>query len=57
MVREKLLANKLILHAMWFDVHTGNVFLFSQERRRYLEVCEKELDNIELVLNKYTKEP
>ena len=57
-MQEKLLAKKLNLHAMWFDVRTGNVFFFNRERRRYIEVCEKELDNIEeLVLKKYAKEP
>ncbi|XP_072039829.1 beta carbonic anhydrase 1-like [Amphiura filiformis] len=53
-VREKLLAKKLILHAMWFDVRAGNVFLFSQKRKRFIEVCDKELPNLEeLVLAKY----
>ena len=46
-VRDRILAKKLVLHAMWFDVRSGSVFLFSQQRKRYIEVCARELENIE----------
>ena len=29
------------IHAMWFDIYTGDVFLFSRNNKRFLEITEK----------------
>jgi len=34
------------LHAMWFDVYTGNVFLFSRPRKRFVSIDAESLDQL-----------
>lgn len=30
-----------MLHAIWYDIYSGNVYLLSQKRQRFVEVNEK----------------
>ncbi|XP_046548515.1 beta carbonic anhydrase 1-like [Haliotis rubra] len=39
-LREKLHRNDVRLHAMWFDIYTGNCFMFSRERKMFVEITE-----------------
>lgn len=34
------------LHAMWFDVYTGNVHLFSREKQRFLVIDENSVEHL-----------
>jgi carbonic anhydrase len=34
------------LHAMWFDVYTGNVFLFSRPQKRFVSIDADSLDQL-----------
>ncbi|KAH3870454.1 beta carbonic anhydrase 1-like isoform X3 [Dreissena polymorpha] len=40
-LKERLSQNDLLLHAFWYDIHSGNVFLLSRERQRFVEVNER----------------
>ncbi|XP_070542589.1 beta carbonic anhydrase 1-like [Ptychodera flava] len=36
------------LHAMWFDVYSGNVFLFSREQKRFVEISTVSFEDLSL---------
>ena len=40
-LKDRLDKRDLHLHAFWFDVHSGNVFLLSRQRQRFVEVNER----------------
>ncbi|WAR27466.1 BCA1-like protein [Mya arenaria] len=40
-LKERLVNNDLMLHALWYDIHTGNVHLLSRQRQRFVEVNER----------------
>lgn len=33
------------LHAMWFDIYTGNIFYFSKPHKSFIEITEENWDN------------
>ena len=37
---ERLARNDLMLHALWYDVYSGKVFLLSRKRQKFVEVNE-----------------
>lgn len=40
-LREFLEQGDVHLHAMWFDIYTGEMYLFSRERQRFVVVNEQ----------------
>lgn len=40
-VQDKLLKGQMRIHAMWFDVYSGDVYLFSLNNKRFIEITEK----------------
>jgi len=40
-LREKLESNKVHLHALWFDIHGGDFYMFSRSQQRFLHVAEE----------------
>lgn len=40
-VQDKLLKGQMRIHAMWFDIYTGDVYLFSRNNKKFLEITEK----------------
>ncbi|GAB1600997.1 beta carbonic anhydrase 1-like [Argonauta hians] len=40
-LHEKLSKNQLRLHALWADVHTGNVYIFSRAEKQFVEITEQ----------------
>ncbi|XP_064615194.1 beta carbonic anhydrase 1-like [Liolophura sinensis] len=45
-MKEKIIMNKVHLHAFWFDIHTGDVFMFSRPRKQFLEINEDTYDSL-----------
>ncbi|KAK3581678.1 hypothetical protein CHS0354_022605 [Potamilus streckersoni] len=43
MLKDKLANDEVRLHAMWFDIYTGNVYMFSREKKRFIEINEENL--------------
>lgn len=37
-MKEFLSRRQVYLHAMWFDIYTGNVFLFSRKEKRFVNI-------------------
>jgi len=40
-LREKLESNKLQLHALWFDIHSGDFYMFSRSQQCFLPVADE----------------
>ncbi|XP_045201158.1 beta carbonic anhydrase 1-like [Mercenaria mercenaria] len=40
-LKDRLSKKDLFLHALWYDVHSGNVFLLSKKRQKFVEVNER----------------
>jgi len=40
-LKDRLNNNNLMLHAIWYDIYSGNVYLLSQKRQRFVEVNER----------------
>ena len=37
---ERIVADKVRLNAMWFDVYTGDFYMFSRERETFVKVTQ-----------------
>ena len=37
---DRLSKNDLFLHALWYDIHTGKVFLLSRKQKQFIEINE-----------------
>ncbi|XP_041373453.1 beta carbonic anhydrase 1-like [Gigantopelta aegis] len=40
-LREKLMRDEVRLHAMFFDIYTGNVYMFSRKEKQFIEICKE----------------
>ncbi|TMS38138.1 hypothetical protein L596_004929 [Steinernema carpocapsae] len=45
-LREFLESGSVNLHAMWFDIYTGNMFMFSKPRKMFVLVDEESVDGL-----------
>lgn len=43
---EFLEQRKVFLHAMWFDIYTGNIYMFSKEDGRFVLVDEESVPSL-----------
>ncbi|XP_077988628.1 beta carbonic anhydrase 1-like [Glandiceps talaboti] len=39
-LKDRLESDRVRLHAMWFDVYSGDVYLFSRQEKRFVEINE-----------------
>ncbi|XP_033096127.1 beta carbonic anhydrase 1-like [Anneissia japonica] len=46
MIKPQLHDGRVRLHAMWFDIFTGNMFIFSSELQRFIEIREDTIDHL-----------
>ena len=37
-IQERLVSDRVRLSAMWFDIYTGDFYMFSRERQSFIEV-------------------
>ncbi|XP_070542501.1 beta carbonic anhydrase 1-like [Ptychodera flava] len=47
-LKNHLESDKVHLHAMWFDIYSGDVYLFSRERKRFVEITEDSYDHLSI---------
>ncbi|XP_014776038.1 beta carbonic anhydrase 1 [Octopus bimaculoides] len=40
-LHDKLSKNQIRLHAIWIDVRTGNVFIFSRDEKQFVEITDR----------------
>ena len=43
---ESIWNGKLSLHALWFDVYTGNVLLFSRDQQKFVVIDETSIGDL-----------
>lgn len=46
-LHDKLTNKELKLHAMWFDVYTGDFYMFSRDQQRFIEIDEASAEQLE----------
>lgn len=51
-MREGLLRGKVYIHALWFDIYTGDIYYFSRQQKMFVDVNE---GNIEKLLEEVSK--
>lgn len=45
-LKERLRNHELHLHALWFDIYTGNIFFFSRAAKRFVSIDESNIDKL-----------
>lgn len=45
-LRERLEKHDLHLHALWFDIYTGNLYFFSRAAKRFVNIDESSIDSL-----------
>jgi carbonic anhydrase len=53
-LREFLQEKVVHLHAMWFDIYTGNMYLFSRERQRFVVIDEETVGELSAEVERLT---
>lgn len=46
MIQEHVAKNLIRLHAMWFDIYTGEVYYFSRESKQFMLLDEANIDKL-----------
>ena len=46
MLRRGLSRGEIHIHALWFDIYTGNIHYFSRRQKRFIDVNEDSLPQI-----------
>lgn len=49
-VQAKLAKGKVKLHAFWFDIYTGEFFMFSRKQKHFIQVNENSIHDL---MNEY----
>ncbi|KAI5714147.1 hypothetical protein M8J76_011654 [Diaphorina citri] len=52
-LRKRLESNDLHIHALWFDIYSGDIFYFSRQAKRFVEINETSLDGLIREVTKY----
>jgi len=39
-MKDILATGKVYLHALWFDIYTGDIYYFSRQRKRFIDINE-----------------
>lgn len=45
-LKERLEKHDLHIHALWFDIYTGNIYFFSRAAKRFVIIDESSIDNL-----------
>lgn len=45
-LKERLRNHDLHLHALWFDIYTGNLFFFSRASKKFVLIDESSIENL-----------
>lgn len=52
-LRERLSAHDLHIHALWFDIYTGDIYYFSRGAKRFVAIDEDSVDGLITEVKKY----
>lgn len=45
-LKKRLESHDLHIHALWFDIYTGDIYYFSRGEKRFVQVDEQNADRI-----------
>lgn len=45
-LKDSLQKNELHLHALWFDIYTGNLYFFSRAAKRFVNIDESSIESL-----------
>lgn len=45
-LKARLEKHDLHIHALWFDIYTGNIYFFSRAAKRFVAIDESSIDNL-----------
>jgi carbonic anhydrase len=52
-LKQRLESHDLHIHALWFDIYTGDIFYFSRQKKRFIEINELTLDMLTMEVRKF----
>lgn len=52
-LKKRLEQDDLHIHALWFDIYTGDIYYFSRQSKRFVSVTEETIEQISDEVLKY----
>ncbi|XP_069676622.1 beta carbonic anhydrase 1 isoform X1 [Periplaneta americana] len=52
-LKKRLERHELHIHALWFDIYTGNIYYFSRQNKRFVDINEVTINSLEKEVHKY----
>lgn len=52
-LKKRLETHDLHIHALWFDIYTGDIYYFSRGQKRFVEVNEENSEQIIEEVNRF----
>ncbi|XKL60536.1 hypothetical protein PGB90_007593 [Kerria lacca] len=52
-LKKRLETNNLHIHSLWFDIYSGDIYYFSRQNKRFVEINERTLDMLTDEVRKY----
>lgn len=52
-LKKRLEKHELHIHALWFDIYTGDIYYFSRQQKRFVEVNEDSYEKLHGEIIKY----
>ncbi|GLG93132.1 hypothetical protein R5R35_012754 [Gryllus longicercus] len=52
-LKRKLETHQVHIHALWFDIYTGDIFYFSRQNKRFVEINEDTVEKLLREVNRY----
>ncbi|XP_067014102.1 beta carbonic anhydrase 1 [Anabrus simplex] len=52
-LKKRLETHQLHIHALWFDIYTGDIYYFSRQNKRFVEINETSLASLLKEVNRY----
>lgn len=43
-LKQRLERHELHIHALWFDIYTGEIYFFSRQAKRFIQISENNID-------------
>jgi len=52
-LKSRLEKHELHIHALWFDIYTGDIYYFSRREKRFIEINENTIDPLLKEVKRY----
>lgn len=52
-LRKRLESHDLHIHALWFDIYTGDIYYFSRQNKKFIEINETNVEKLVVEVTKY----